>query len=166
MFGKKELENKIKELEEENQNLKQENQKLSESYGKSVSKQYLERIDTLNIRIEELNNDKNRFKEERNNAIKEKENITTEMSELKRKYDLTNENWNNQNQVIENMQAQINVSHKVNEELRGKIEQLQKEIKEKDIEIEAYKNAIQNISVNFNGTIKSTSKKVSKSKGE
>ena len=88
------------------------------------------------------------------------------MSELKRKYDLTNENWNNQNQVIENMQAQINVSHKVNEELRGKIEQLQKEIKEKDIEIEAYKNAIQNISVNFNGTIKSTSKKVSKSKGE
>jgi DNA modification methylase len=43
---------------------------------------------------------------------------------------------------------------------------LQKEIKEKDIEIEAYKNAIQNISVNFNGTIKSTSKKVSKNKGE
>ena len=99
-------------------------------------------------------------------TIKEKENITTEMSELKRKYDLTNENWNNQNQVIKNMQTQINVSHKVNEELRGKIEQLQKEIKEKDIEIEAYKNAIQNISVNFNGTIKSTSKKTIKSKGE
>lgn len=69
MFGKKELENKIKELEKENQKLKQENQKLSESYGKSVSKQYLERIDTLNNRIEELNNDKNRFKEERDNAI-------------------------------------------------------------------------------------------------
>lgn len=102
----------------------------------------------------------------RDNAIKEKENITTEMLELKRKYDLTNENWNNQNQVIENMQTQINVSQKVNEELREKIEQLQKEIKEKDIEIEAYKNAIQNISVNFNGTIKNTPKKVSKSKGE
>lgn len=166
MFGKKELENKIKEFEEENQKLKQENQKLSESYGKSVSKQYLERIDTLNNKIEELNNDKNRFKEERDNAIKEKENITTEMSELKRRYELTNKNWNNQNQVMENMQTQINVSHKVNEELREKIERLQKEIKEKDIEIEAYKNAIQNISVNFNGTIKSASKKVDKSKGE
>lgn len=166
MFGKKELENKIKELEKENQNLKQENQKLSESYGKSVSKQYLERIDTLNNRIEELNNAKNRFKEERDNAIKEKENITTEMSELKRKYDLTNENWNNQNQIIENMQTEINVSHKVNEESRERIEQLKKEIKEKDIEIEAYKNAIQHISVNFNGAIKNTPKKVGKSKGE
>lgn len=121
MFGKKELENKIKELEEENQNLKQENQKISVSYGKSVSKQYLERIDTLNNRIEELNNDKSRFKEERDNAINEKANITTEMLELKRKYDLTNKNCNNQNQVIENMQTQINVSHKVNEELREKI---------------------------------------------
>lgn len=166
MFGKKELENKIKELEEKNQNLEQENQKLSESYGKSVSKQYLERIDTLNNKIEELNNDKNCFKEERDKAIKEKENITTEISELKRRYEITNENWNNQNQVIENMQTQINVSHKINEELRGKIEQLQKEIKEKDIEIEAYKNAIQNISVNFNGTIKNTPKKAKVSNNE
>lgn len=166
MFGKKELENKIKELEEENQKLEQENQKLSESYGKSVSKQYLERIDTLNNRIEELNNVKNCFKEERNNAIKEKENIRFEMIELKRQYDLTNKNWHNQIQEIKNMQTQINVTDKDNEELRGKIETLTKEIKEKDIEIEAYKNAIQNISVNFNGTIKSTSKKVNKSKGE
>lgn len=55
---------------------------------------------------------------------------------------------------------------KENSRLKENNFKLQKEIKEKDIEIEAYKNAIQNISVNFNGAIKNTSKKVSKSKGE
>ena len=159
MFGKKKLENKIKELEEKNQ-------KISESYGKSVSKQYLERIDVLNSKIEELNNDKNHFKEERDNAIKEKSNIITEMSKLKNQYDLIYKNWNNQNKIIKDMQIQINIDDKEYQELREKLEQFKQEIKEKDIEIEAYKNAIQNISVNFNGTIKNTPKKENKSKGE
>lgn len=159
MFGKKELENKIKELEKENQ-------KLSESYGKSVSKQYLERIDRLNNMIEISSRREQQLKDEKAKIKEENEKLSNEIKELQEKYNLTNKNWNNQNEVISNMQTEINVSHKVNEELREKIENLNKLLKEKDIEIEAYKNAIQNISVNFNGTIKNTSKKVSKSKGE
>ena len=72
----------------------------------------------------------------------------------------------NQDRKIEEKNEELATLYKCQEQHKEEIEKLQKEIKEKDIEIEAYKNAIQNISVNFNGTIKNTSKKTNKSKGE
>jgi SMC interacting uncharacterized protein involved in chromosome segregation len=72
----------------------------------------------------------------------------------------------NKGRKIEEKNEELAMLYKYQNHHKEEIEKLQKEIKEKDIEIEAYKNAIQNISVNFNGTIKSTSKKVSKNKGE
>ena len=94
-----ELENKIKELEEENQNLKQENQKLSESYGKSISKQYLERIDTLNNRIEELNNDKQKLKNEIDDLKISKQQISSNYSDTNRRYEALKYDFNSANEL-------------------------------------------------------------------
>ena len=166
MFGKKELENKIKELEEENQNLKKENQKISESYGKSVSKKYLDRIDTLNNRIEELNNDKQELKKEIDDLKISKQQISSNYSDTNRQYEALKYDFNSAKELNQKYRDDICELEQSNGKLQEEIEILTKRLKEKDVEIEAYKNAIQNISFNFNGTIKSTSKKVSKSKGE
>lgn len=152
MFGKKELENKIKELEEENA-------KLKESYGLSKSRELNDEIKSLKKDIEDYHNNNRELRNKLDEVNRQKSSIENDLTNYKNKYD----------NLVKLKDGQSNELRGVYEEkhqLIEKIEELNKNISVKDIEIEAYKQAIQNISVNFNGTIKNTSTKANKSKGE
>ena len=125
--------------------------KINEILNNDV--EYLKKlVDEKIEKIRSLNND---LDKEREKSIK----FDNELIEYKNA-------CTNQGRKLQEKSEELATLYKCQEQHNEEIERLQKEIKEKDIEIEAYKNAVQNISVNFNGTIKNTTKKVNKSKGE
>ena len=159
MFGKKDLENKIRELEEENA-------KLKESYGLSKSKELKEEIEKLNEQIKFLEKDNRDYRikntelqDKLRKVEKDKLTIENELTDYKNRYD-------NLVKLKEGQSNELRGVYEEKQQLIEKIEELNKNVSVKDIEIEAYKQAIKNISVNFNGTIKNTSTKANKSKGE
>lgn len=150
MFGKKELEKEIIKLKEENK-------KLTDSYGKSKSHELEEQISeleeqktALNIRIEELNSKVDNLKSQKEEVESQKNEISRNYNILNADYDVLKNKYNADEILIKKQMSELEENAQVQDQHNEKINELNQQIKEKDIEISAYKNAISNISFTFN----------------
>lgn len=158
MFNKKEIEL----LREENTKLKQENDKLKESYGLSKSKELKEEIAKLNEQIEFLKKDNENYhninmklQDKLNEAERKKLSIERDFTYYENLYNKSVKLKKEQDEEIGNL-------YKKQEQLEEEIKKLNQDISVKNIEIETYKQAINNVSLTFQKSEKQTQPKPKK----
>ena len=150
MFGKKELKKEIIRLKEENK-------KLADSYGKSKSHELEEQITDLEEKNTALNKNIKDLYSEIENLKSQKREVEKEKEQILFNYRKMEQDNSYQNSVIRNYENNIKLNESKLEETEhilaernSIIDELESQIKVKDIEISAYKNAISNISFTFN----------------
>lgn len=125
-------------------------EEVKKSYGLSKSKELKEEND----RLSQMNRnyiDKLSSRQQEINVLNQRINAAdTELRKKQIDLDVANENIKNIKSDKKKLEEELELSHKVNAQLRETISELESQIKVKDIELEAYKNAISNISFTFN----------------
>lgn len=143
MFGKKELEKEIIRLKEENK-------KLADSYGKSKSHELEERICELSDEIKFQQNKIESLISHNKELEESKKQILFNYQQIEKDNDFQRDTIKNYDSNKKLMESKLKENEHILAERNSKINELESQIKVKDIEIEAYKNAISNISFTFN----------------
>lgn len=158
MFNKKEIEL----LKEEIEKLKKENDKIKESYGLSKSKELKEEIEKLNEQINFLEKDNRDYRiknTELQNKLsiveKDKSTIENDLTYYKNRYD-------NLVKLKAGQDDELAHVYEEKQQLIENIEELNKNISVKDIEIGVYKQAISNVTLTFQKSEKQIQPKTKK----
>ena len=158
MFNKKEIEL----LREENTKLKQENDKLKESYGLSKSKELKEEIAKLNEQIEFLKKDNEDYHNTNMKLQDKLDEIERKKSSIESDLAFYKNSYNNSVKLKNERDEEIVNLYKKQEQLKEEIKKLNQDISVKDIEIEAYKQAINNVTLTFQKSEKQIQPKTKK----